>query len=249
MVGFEWDFNIYTPARHPILISDLVQMRTKKNVKLQPVEYKLRIQNCVVNGRLNRFFNLESVARACYGKVDSKSFPACTISLTKPRVTLSLFESGEIVAAGGRSKYESIYAIHAFVDMLWRLMGIRDVEVSDVKTCNIVGTAGVGYNLDLDLLSNDMQSKCTYDVELFPGLRMTVQGLRVVIFTSGKLIIAGADTEQRMQTTYAAVMRNIHKYKVGSQYREMNDSHRHRRRNTKVVQTTQEKELHPGPIK
>lgn len=70
------------------------------------------------------------------------------------------------------------------------------VRLSSFKIQNIVASNDVGFSIKLESLKeyHEKFSRCHYEPELFPGLiyKMEVPRVVLLIFTSGKIVLAGA---------------------------------------------------------
>jgi transcription initiation factor TFIID TATA-box-binding protein len=68
-----------------------------------------------------------------------------------------------------------------------------------IDIVNIVGTADVGSEIDLEAMS-DILENVMYEPEQFPGAiyRMNDPKAVLLIFSSGKLVITGAKTEEQV---------------------------------------------------
>ena len=77
---------------------------------------------------------------------------------------------------------------------------------------NIVATASIGAQVDL-VKSKMLLSKLgrvSYEPERFPGLRLkTLNGIGVLVFRSGRLVIAGAKSKDELINTVRDVMRAL----------------------------------------
>ena len=70
------------------------------------------------------------------------------------------------------------------------------VNLSEFKIQNIVASTDVGFSIILESLKEQQKalSRCHYEPEIFPGLIFKMEGPKIVllIFTSGKIVLAGA---------------------------------------------------------
>ena len=74
------------------------------------------------------------------------------------------------------------------------------VQMTDFKIQNIVASCDVGFSIKLESLKEeqDQFARCHYEPELFPGLIFKMEDPKVVllIFTSGKIVLAGAKSRE-----------------------------------------------------
>ena len=78
--------------------------------------------------------------------------------------------------------------------------------MADFRLRNIVASTDVGFSIKLEELKEEQKtfSRCHYEPELFPGLIYKMMNPRVVllIFTSGKIVLAGAKTREEIYAAY-----------------------------------------------
>ena len=74
------------------------------------------------------------------------------------------------------------------------------VSMTDFKIQNIVASVDVGFSIKLEALKETQEkfARCHYEPELFPGLIFKMEDPKVVllIFTSGKIVLAGAKSRE-----------------------------------------------------
>ena len=74
------------------------------------------------------------------------------------------------------------------------------VNLTSFKIQNIVASCDVGFSIKLESLKEKSEklTRCHYEPELFPGLIYKMESPKVVllIFTSGKIVLAGAKSRQ-----------------------------------------------------
>ena len=80
------------------------------------------------------------------------------------------------------------------------------MKLSSFKIQNIVASNDVGFSIKLESLKeyHEKFSRCHYEPELFPGLiyKMEVPRVVLLIFTSGKIVLAGAKSRQEIYKAY-----------------------------------------------
>jgi transcription initiation factor TFIID TATA-box-binding protein len=87
--------------------------------------------------------------------------------------------------------------------------GEGKISLSNFKIQNIVASSDVGFSIKLESLQEEHKkfSRCHYEPELFPGLIYKMENPKVVllIFTSGKIVLAGAKTRQEIYLAYQKI--------------------------------------------
>ena len=91
------------------------------------------------------------------------------------------------------------------------------VSLSDFDIRNIVASCDVGFSIKLEALKETQEkfSRCHYEPELFPGLIYKMENPKVVllIFTSGKIVLAGAKKRQDIHNAYQNIYPVLFKFK------------------------------------
>jgi len=143
---------------------------------------------------------LESILRvAPEAKYEPEKFPGLVYRLRKPRTTTLLFTSGKMVCTGAKSEASANTAITRVVDEL-KAHRIVVMGKATVRIENIVASADLGGTIALEDVAARL-ARTMYEPEQFPGLvyRMDEPNVVILIFASGKLVIAGAKTEAEVK--------------------------------------------------
>ena len=143
-----------------------------------------------------------------------------------PKTTALIFANGKIVCTGAKSEADSKTAALAYAKQL-RKISNKEVKLTDFKIQNITATVDVGFPVKIEtLLRNSMESGancCQYEPELFPGrlvFRIFKPKVDLLIFASGKIVLAGAKTRVDIHEAYQKIKyllkahRNLHSSKL-----------------------------------
>ncbi len=175
-----------------------------KDLDVKPL---VRIENIVATVSLDQTLDLNLIERALPNvEYNPDQFPGLIFRLDSPKVTALIFKSGKMVVTGAKSTAELIRAVKKIARTLVK-HGILIVGKPKIQVQNIVASANLGVEVALEkaafLLPNSM-----YEPEQFPGLihRMDDPKVVLLIFSSGKMVITGAKSEEEV---YWAV-RNIY---------------------------------------
>ncbi len=132
-----------------------------------------------------------------------RKFPSVT--LKTPLCTFLIFETGKLVSVGSKSVTDTNRGIALLVDKLGKPIS------DDVQVSNMVASMTLDFRVNLEELS--YFKGALYEPLLFPGLKMKVGRVTVVVFRSGKAILTGAKCEQEI----AAGAREF--FRIASQYK------------------------------
>jgi len=173
-------FSIYIPFMYSLCIGDAMG---------------IDIVNIVASTHLHRELDLEllSLALREIGTViyDKERFPGLILK-TSDRVSYLVFRTGKIVVVGCKSEEHIEKAIKMLIKQISKVFGDIPSSLS-VKIQNIVATADLGYEIDLETLSERLEHS-VYIPDEFPGLvyRAGAGKPSVLIFSSGRIVITGA---------------------------------------------------------
>ena len=157
----------------------------------------INIQNVVATATLNQRVDLNAVVKS-YPGVEYRPdlFPGLVFRLKRPKTATLIFSTGKMVCTGAKSEKESRRAIMKVVKEL-KKSGIIIISKPDLKVVNIVASASLGGQIDLEKTVSTLR-KTMYEPEQFPGLiyRMDEPKVVILIFASGSLVCTGAKKEQ-----------------------------------------------------
>ena len=166
-------------------------------------EPSIKIQNIVASVSLNQRIDLQKIVEKFpHTEYNPSVFPGLVFRLKKPKTATLIFGTGKMVCTGAKSEKESRRAVEKVVKEL-RSQGIQITEKPVVKVQNIVASAALGGEIDLESLVYKLE-RVMYEPEQFPGAVFRMPDPKVVflIFSAGKLVCVGAKKEEQV---YAAV--------------------------------------------
>jgi len=163
------------------------------------IKQDVEIQNVVAVASLDQKMDLLAILKI-FRNVEyrPKRFPGLVFKLKKPKTATLIFRSGKMVCTGAKSEKLAISALRKVVRELKKagfiIKGIQKIEI-----VNIVGTADVGGDVDLEAAA-DVLNNVMYEPEQFPGMiyRMEEPKVVLLIFRSGKMVITGAKREKQV---------------------------------------------------
>jgi TATA-box binding protein (TBP) (component of TFIID and TFIIIB) len=139
-----------------------------RDEELERVFPKKQNMVCTVNTRTQ--FDLKDVALKTFSEYNPAKFAAVVMRLwiRATMATALVFESGNIVCTGTKTRELALLAVHQFVQKLCECG--YSAEVSDFRVVNIVSSTNVGFPIDLTMVHYDHGVETVYVPELFPGL-------------------------------------------------------------------------------
>ena len=125
-------------------------------------------------------------------------FPGAVFKLKNPKTATLLFRTGKMVCTGAKSEELARKAVKKVVQLL-RKGKIKIKNEATVKIQNIVASINLGGRVHLEQAARSLP-RSMYEPEQFPGLihRMLDPKTVILIFSSGKLVCAGARTEKEV---------------------------------------------------
>jgi transcription initiation factor TFIID TATA-box-binding protein len=179
------------------------------------VDFKIRIENIVASATLGVEVPLEKIVSKLEGmEYEPEQFPGLVYRLQKPKAAALIFGSGKIVCTGARS-IEDVNAVFKKVVSVIRMTGTKVPKTFKVQVENIVASAKLDANLNLDTIAFNLENS-EYEPEQFPGLvyRMTDPKVAFLLFGSGKIVCTGARTVEDVGTAVKKVSKKLKEIKA-----------------------------------
>ncbi len=156
----------------------------------------ISIENVVATGDISQRLDLIAITRKFPGvQYHPEQFPGLVFRIDSPKTATLIFSSGKMVCTGAKSEELASKAINTVVKKLRK----GNISVSNeplVQIQNIVASISLGGRVHLEEAARQLP-KSMYEPEQFPGLihRMVEPKTVILIFSSGKLVCAGAKKE------------------------------------------------------
>jgi transcription initiation factor TFIID TATA-box-binding protein len=161
---------------------------------------EVRIENIVATVIFEHQLDLDLIEQGVSNiEYNPDQFPGLILRLDNPKVTALIFRSGKMVVTGAKRTSDLIKAVKKILRMFIK-SGVTISGKPRIQIQNIVASANLGMEVLLEkaayLLENTM-----YEPEQFPGLiyRLTDPKVVLLIFSSGKMVITGAKSEEEVE--------------------------------------------------
>lgn len=180
----------------------------------------LSINNIVASLRLERELDLEYLnAELENTEYHPETYPSLIYrGSSSDGISVLTPSSGRLAIVGAKGKQELIEATQKFLDALDSLGVDTDETTDSLRSQNITVSGELGRELDLAVvsLSLDLES-VEYNPDKFPALIYRIEGLpTILIFSSGKYIIAGARSFEEILDTSEALENRLEE--IGIQF-------------------------------
>ena len=160
------------------------------------VREPLKLCNCTLTASLDGRISINDLPGKKMKKFDAKTVKA-------GGATFLVFGSGKIVCVGSISPSVAISAFEKLKTIIGR-------EIKNTKVSNLVAHFAVEpVNLGKIYMSIKDEFFASYEPELFQALRITIKGVTVLIFYSGKIIITGAKDIKDIENTYKIIVNRL----------------------------------------
>ena len=168
-----------------------------KTLKEKKMEYK--IVNLVASSSLGASLDLYNLATAIPEvEYEPEQFPGAILKMDEPRVSLLLFKNGNIIISGASCEKDIKTAIKKATKIIGEVQkGVTLKERVSYKIVNLVATSNLNKQIDLFNAAVTLDN-IEYEPEQFPGaiVRLFNPKLTMLLFKNGKLICAGAKSEE-----------------------------------------------------
>ncbi|KAK4197655.1 hypothetical protein QBC40DRAFT_206665, partial [Triangularia verruculosa] len=189
--------------------------------ELETLEYQPdwpvpQVQNFVATANLDCRIDLYHLSQQARNvEYRPRRLAAVIMRIRDPRTTALIFASGKMVVIGAKSEALARLAArkHAYAV---QKCGYKP-KFLDFKIQNIVASVNVGFNVRLEGLANRYHAVgARYVPEIFPGLSFKQylgnnadgsprSSPTLLIFTSGKIVVTGAKTEDDVKVSFGRV--------------------------------------------
>ena len=171
---------------------------------------KIEIVNVVVTAETGESVDLDELSQRLEVIYNPSKYRCAYFKDDGMQAKVSIFPSGKMIAVGAKSEKT------ARRDLLHvaQSLGVLGIGKDAMKTVvqNIVVTADPGLEkpIDLEALLN-MVPGIIYEPEQFPGAIFKPEGhhVTILIFGSGKMVLAGLRSESEIESAVAEVMRAL----------------------------------------
>ncbi|MDD5023041.1 MAG: TATA-box-binding protein [Candidatus ainarchaeum sp.] len=167
-------------------------------------KYDFVITNMVASANLGLELDLFDLAQKIKEvEYEPEQFPGAILKFKDPKASLLLFKNGKVVCVGCKNRGVIKKTIEKTIKMLtpYSTKIIRQKKPK-IEITNIVASAELNLNLDLYKVAYQLDN-VEYEPEQFPGaiLKFTDPKASLLLFKNGKIICAGAKTEEEIQKT------------------------------------------------
>lgn len=151
----------------------------------------ISVSNLVVTCNIGQSIDPYLVCHALGGNV-GPNFPSTFVKLKNPEMTLSIFQSGNIIAIGCPSVEAAIEALYTTIEKLSDAFN-TPFFLYDFKIVLLVCSTKLSYKLNIYLLHNYFGVCSQWTPENFPGVKIELPYKKwtLIAFDSGTLILTG----------------------------------------------------------
>jgi len=179
-------------------------------------KYNFVITNMVASTSLGLELDLFSLASKIKDiEYEPEQFPGAILKFKDPKASLLLFKNGKVVCVGCKTRA----VIKKTIDKTIKLLTPYSTRIirkkkPKIDITNIVASAALNLDLDLYKVASQLDN-VEYEPEQFPGaiLKFKDPKASLLLFKNGKIICAGAKTEDEIQKTINKARKLLKKMK------------------------------------
>lgn len=176
------------------------------------------IVNIVGSGSLDVELDLSQLADdldSSIAEFDPDHYPGIYLRFDDDAPLITIYRTGKYILTGAESKKETYRYRDCFLELLSEMDVIEESDDLQFKIQNYVLVADLGEPQNLEALAIGLGLEQTeYEPEQFPGLvyRPTNYSCVLLIFASGKTVIAGVTSEQMAQEAFSELKTILEQY-------------------------------------
>jgi len=140
---------------------------------------------------------------------EPEQFPGLVMRMDNPKSAALVFNTGKIVCTGTKSPEQARVAVDNLVGKI-KSLGIDITKITDFKIQNIVASANLKSELNLNQIAFEMEGT-EYEPEQFPGLVYRLDGPNTVflLFSTGKVICTGGKSPDDVHNSVIKLKENL----------------------------------------
>lgn len=166
-------------------------------------------------------FNLHQLSRQLAplgGQYNPRRFAAIIRNFHHPDAALLLFAPGKMVCTGAKTLNRAEFVIRRQLYDLHQLgYDNLDIRKGSFVVQNIVGSARLPGEINLDKLAAENPGDCMYTPELFPGAALRpkeLERMTVLVFPSGCVVATGGKSREDLERALTTTMPIIYRCRV-----------------------------------
>lgn len=156
--------------------------------------------NVVSTADIRQPIDLERLGTLPHCRYDPESYRCVYIGTPDMYSKVSVFRSGKLISVGTKEERQARHDLKRVISYLAGTGLTRSVR-AEVKLQNLVASVDLEHPLELNRLVNQT-SHVIYEPEEFPGVMYHLRdpiGVTILIFASGKAVIAGAKDKYQLK--------------------------------------------------
>ena len=164
---------------------------------------EIQISNIVTTADLKQKFNIQKLNDFPWGIYDQVAYNGICGYIKTPEMKgkVTIFTTGKMISIGSNTIKDSIDKLNQVKFYLLKERLVNDIKLEPIVR-NVVATVSFDKSLNLKKLATHIPNS-VYDPDIFAGLRYKIkEGLTALIFSSGKVVIAGGKSIQEINYTY-----------------------------------------------
>ncbi len=171
---------------------------------------KIKIANIVTTADLKQKFNIAKLNNYSWGIYDQISYNGICGYVKTPEMKgrVTIFTSGKMISIGSNTIQDSIDKLNQTKFYLLQENLINDIKLEPIVR-NIVSIITFDKSLNLKKLVKEIPNSI-YEPNVFAGLRYKIkEGLSALIFSSGKVVIAGGKSVEDIVYAYSKIKKYV----------------------------------------
>jgi transcription initiation factor TFIID TATA-box-binding protein len=171
---------------------------------------EIKISNIVTTADLKQKINIEKLNNFPWGIYDQVSYNGICGYVKTPEMKgkVTIFATGKMISIGSNTIEDSIDKLYQTKFYLLKEKLVKDVQLLP-QVRNIVATISLDKSLNLKKLVKNIPNSI-YEPDVFVALRYKIkEGQSALIFSSGKIVIAGGKSIQEIMDGYNLIKKYL----------------------------------------
>ena len=139
---------------------------------------------------LNHIYQCNKYLNFINKRYNKKRFVGLIVKLKSTNATILMFKSGSLILMGVKD-INSLFLTCDHIKQELLYIGYSNPSISTLKITNICGSMNLNRRIDLERIAACFPISSSYEMEIFPGLKITRNNIKWTVHWNGKIFSTG----------------------------------------------------------
>ena len=144
--------------------------------------------SCLID--LNYIFKSENHLNFINKRYNPKKFVGLIVKIQSTNGTVLIFNSGSLILMGCKTIDDLFLTCNDIIKEL-RHIGYNNITIYNLKVTNYCAAMNLNERINLEKIANCYPKESSLEMEIFPGLKLTMNNIKYTIHYNGKFFGTG----------------------------------------------------------